>query len=154
MPDDRAAGVPIERPQIESKPYREETFAGYALGIVVGVLLTISMTYAGLKLGFTVPASAMAAIAGLGVLRGLLRIGSIFETHINQTVASAINITCSGVIFTMPVLYLRGETPNLLSISLAAVAGSFLGTVFIIPLRKQMIDLERLRFPTGFATGM
>src|SRR5262249_29498561 len=45
------------------------------------------------------------------------------------------------------------EAPNLLSITLAAVAGSFLGTVFIVPLRKQMIDLERLRFPTGYATA-
>lgn len=154
MADARDSAIPIERPRIESKPYREETFAGYALGIFVGIVLTISMTYAGLKIGFTVPASAMAAIAGLGVLRGLLRIGSIVENNINQTVAAAINITCSGVIFTVPVLYLRGETPNLLSITLAAIAGSFLGTVFIIPLRKQMIDLERLRFPTGYATGM
>lgn len=146
--------VPIERPNIELKPYREETFAGYALGIVVGVVLTISMTYAGLRLGFTVPASAMAAMIGLGVLRGMLKKGSIVENNINQTVAAAINITCSGIIFTVPILYIRGEKPDLLSISLAAIAGSFLGTVFIIPLRKQMIDLERLRFPTGYATGM
>ncbi len=152
MPES-SPGVRIERPWIETRPYREETFAGYAIGIVVGVLLTISMTYAGLKLGFTVPASAMAAIVGLGVLRGLMRKGSIVENNINQTVAAAINITCSGVIFTMPVLYLRGDRPNLLSITLAAVAGSFLGTVFIVPLRKQMIDLERLRFPTGYATA-
>lgn len=139
---------------IESKPYREETFAGYALGIVVGIVLTISMTYAGLRLGFTVPASAMAAMIGLGVLRGMLKIGSIVENNINQTVAAAINITCSGIIFTVPILYLRGESPDLVSISIAAVAGSFLGTVFIIPLRKQMVDLERLRFPTGYATAM
>ncbi|HET6204518.1 MAG TPA: OPT/YSL family transporter [Planctomycetota bacterium] len=152
MPES-SPGVPIERPSVETRPYREATLAGYGIGIVVGILLTVSMTYTGLKLGFTVPASAMAAIVGLGVLRGLMRIGSIVENNINQTVASAINITCSGVIFTMPVLYLRGETPNLLSITLAAVAGSFLGTVFIVPLRKQMIDLERLRFPTGYATA-
>lgn len=154
MTHERPGAVRIERPQIESKPYREETFAGYALGIFVGIILTISMTYAGLRLGFTVPASAMAAMIGLGVLRGMLKKGTIVENNINQTVAAAINITCSGIIFTVPILYLRGEKPDLLSISLAAIAGSFLGTVFIIPLRKQMIDLERLRFPTGYATGM
>jgi uncharacterized oligopeptide transporter (OPT) family protein len=154
MNESARTDVKIERPQIESRPYREETFAGYALGVVVGIVLTVSMTYAGLRLGFTVPASAMAAMIGLGVLRGMLRIGSIVENNINQTVAAAINITCSGIIFTVPILYLRGEAPDLVSITLAAVAGSFLGTIFIIPLRKQMVDLERLRFPTGYATAM
>ncbi|MBI3817962.1 MAG: OPT/YSL family transporter [Planctomycetes bacterium] len=154
MTNDHKSGVPIERPAIELKPYREETFAGYALGIVVGIVLTISMTYAGLRLGFTVPASAMAAMIGLGVLRSMMKKGSIVENNINQTVAAAINITCSGIIFTVPILYLRGDAPDLISITLAAVAGSFLGTVFIIPLRKQMVDLERLRFPTGYATAM
>lgn len=143
----------IERPSIESKPYREVTFAAYALGIVVGVLLTVSMTYAGLRLGFTVPASAMAAMIGLGVLRKLMKVGTIVENNINQTVAAAINITCSGIIFTVPILYLRGVEPDLWTVALAGIAGSFMGTVFIIPLRKQMIDLERLRFPTGYATA-
>ena len=36
---------------------------------------------------------------------------------------------------------------------LAAMAGSFLGIVVIIPLRKQMIEFERLRFPTGIAVA-
>ena len=38
-------------------------------------------------------------------------------------------------------------------ILLAALGGSFLGIVFIIPLRKQMIELERLRFPSGIAVA-
>src|SRR5262245_63122170 len=104
MPEPGQSEIPIERPAIETKPYREETFAGYALGIVVGIVLTISMTYAGLRIGFTVPASAMAAIIGLGVLRAILKRGTIVENNINQTVAAAINITCSGIIFTVPVL--------------------------------------------------
>ena len=33
------------------------------------------------------------------------------------------------------------------------IAGAFLGNLFIIPLRKQMIDLERLRFPSGVAVA-
>ena len=31
------------------------------------------------------------------------------------------------------------------------MAGAILGTVLIIPLRKQMIEIDRLRFPTGVA---
>ncbi|HJZ85641.1 MAG TPA: OPT/YSL family transporter, partial [Polyangia bacterium] len=134
-------------------PYREVTTAALVLGIVVGIILTASFTYAGLIIGFTVPASAVAAIIGWGVLRGLLKRGSIVENNINQTVAAGINITCSGVIFTLPALFLLGRSFNVWPIALAAVAGGFLGVLFIIPLRKQMVELDRLRFPTGFATA-
>jgi uncharacterized oligopeptide transporter (OPT) family protein len=168
-------------------PYREITTAGIVLGIVVGVVMTISFTYAGLKLGFTVPASMVSAMLGWGVLRGMLKKGSIVENNINQTVAAAINVSSAGVIFTVPVLYLfaseraRGAVevqraaeaahlsveryialhpevqfirPEFLwAMAAAAVAGALLGVLFIIPSRKQMIELERLVFPSGVATA-
>ena len=139
---------------VAKKPYREVTPATMILGVLVGALLTAGMTYAGLTIGFVVPASAIAAILGWGLLRGVLRRGSIVENNINQTVASAINTTAAGVIFTYPALFLMdGVEFNSLAIALSAIAGAFLGTLFIIPLRKQMIDLERLRFPGGIAVA-
>src|SRR5690606_18601930 len=120
----------------------------------VGVVLTASMTYAGLLIGFVVPASAIAAILGWGLLRVVLRRGSVVENNINQTVASAVNNTAAGVIFTFPALFLMdGVSFSPWAIGLASVAGAFLGTLFIIPLRKQMVDLERLRFPSGIAVA-
>ncbi len=50
-----------EQPSVA--PYREIRFAGVALGVIVGVVMTVSFTYAGLKLGFTVPASMVSAHA-------------------------------------------------------------------------------------------
>src|SRR5690606_21500743 len=35
----------------------------------------------------------------------------------------------------------------------ASIAGAVLGVAFIIPTRKQMIDIERLRFPSAYAVG-
>jgi uncharacterized oligopeptide transporter (OPT) family protein len=168
-------------------PYREITLAGVALGVLVGVVMTISFTYAGLKLGFTVPASMVSAMLGWGVLRGLLKKGSIVENNINQTVAAAINVSSAGVIFTVPVLYLvqaeRARSSSaviaaarsaglsieqyvarhpelqaidgklLWAMAGASLAGALLGVLFIIPSRKQMIELERLVFPTGVATA-
>lgn len=140
--------------KVGAKPYREITFLGILLGIVVGVVLTASITYAGLVIGFVVPASAIAAILGWGLLRGVFRKGTIVENNINQTVASGINNAAAGVIFTFPALFLmEGVAFNPWAIGAAAVAGSFLGTLFIIPLRKQMIELERLRFPSGIAVA-
>src|SRR5690606_6999274 len=64
------------------------------------------------------------------------------------------NNTSAGGIFTFPALFLMdGVSFSPWAIGLATVAGAFLGTLFIIPLRKQMVDLERLRFPSGIAAA-
>ncbi len=158
---DWSPGVPDDAPLESTEPpkYREVTVSAIVFGILVGIVMNAAITYAGLKIGFTIGGSAIAAVLGFGVLRGLLRRGTILETNIGQTVASAVNTSNSGVIFTVPVLLLIGYKLDWMSvdfwlITLACVAGSMLGTAFIIPLRKQMIDIERLRFPsaTGVAT--
>ncbi len=136
------------------RPYRELTVATLVVGVVLGAIMTASMAYAGLVIGFVVPTSAIAAILGWGALRGILRRGSIVENNINQTVASSMVTAAAGIIFTLPALFLMdGVHFNPWAIGVAAIAGAFLGNLFIIPLRKQMIDLERLRFPSGVAVA-
>ena len=134
--------------------YREVTPSAILFAIVIGVVMNAAITYAGLKIGFTIGGSAIAAVLGFGVLRGVLRRGTILETNIAQTCASAVNISNSGIIFTVPVLFLLGLPlaaggADFWLITLAAVGGAILGTAFIIPLRKQMIEIDRLRFPSG-----
>ncbi len=142
--------------------YREITFAAVFLGILQGIILTASFVYIGLKLGFGLTGSSVAAILGFallrGVGRGLLKIpgaGSIVENNINQTIASGINTASSGVVFTFPALLLLGmqDELNVWAIIAAGVAGSFMGIIVIIPLRKQLIEIERLRFPSGVAVA-
>ncbi len=139
--------------------YREVTFLAVIFAILVGIVMNAAITYSGLKIGFTISGSAIAAVLGFGFLRGLIRKGTIVEVNIAQTIASAVNTTNSGVIFTVPVLFLLGMTLSWYDrdfwlITAACMAGATLGAAFIIPLRKQMIDIERLRFPsaTGVAT--
>ncbi|MBX3270916.1 MAG: OPT/YSL family transporter [Sandaracinaceae bacterium] len=140
-------------------PYRELTAAALIFGVLLGAAMTAAFVFVGLKLGFTLPGSTVAAILGFAVLRGLLRRGSIVENNINQTVASGVNSASAGIAFTLPALFILGVCdPELrdfgpLPVILSAIAGSFLGIVFIIPLRKQMIELERLRFPSGIAVA-
>ena len=42
---------------------------------------------------------------------------------------------------------------HVLPLALAGIAGAILGVSVIIPLRKQMIEFDRLRFPSGVATA-
>lgn len=138
--------------------YREVTLASIVLGLIIGAVMNAAITYAGLKIGFTIGGSAIAAVIGFGLLRGILRKGTILETNIVQTIASAVNTPNSGVIFTVPVLLLLGfhlsaDGMDFWLITLACVCGAVLGGAFIIPLRKQMLDIERLRFPSATAVA-
>jgi len=142
----------------QSPRYREVTITAIVFAIIIGIVMNAAITYAGLKIGFTLGGSAIAAVLGFGVLRGILRNGTILETNVAQTIASAVNTSNSGVIFTVPVLLLIGYQLSITSsdfwlITLAGIGGAMLGTAFIIPLRKQMLDIERLRFPTATAVA-
>ncbi|QDU67834.1 OPT/YSL family transporter [Engelhardtia mirabilis] len=150
--------APETQPPGKQGPYREVTISSIVFGIVVGALLNASITYSGLKIGFTVGGSAVAAVLGWGVLRGILRKGTIVENNIGQTIASSVNTSNSGVIFTVPVLFLLGLQStwgwtDWVWLAAACAAGAILGVAFIIPTRKQMIELDRLRFPTGTAVA-
>ena len=159
-PDDGRVARPAPGVSMDGAPpatsgtgYREISARAIALGIVQGVAMTAAFTYAGLKLGFGVGGSSVAAILGLVILRGVFRDGTIVENNINQTVASGINTASAGVVFTVPALLLLGLDFDPWMLVIAAVAGSFMGIVVIIPLRKQMVELDRLRFPSGTAVA-
>jgi putative OPT family oligopeptide transporter len=135
--------------------YPELTPHAVIVGYFLGVVLAISIGYASLKLGFSIEGSELAAILGFGILRGLLRRRSIVENNVTQTVASAVNGASSGMMFSVPAIFILGYGTdfNPYVLTFGAIAGAFLGIAFIIPLRKQMIDYERLTYPGGVAVA-
>lgn len=135
--------------------YPELTPHAVIVGYFLGVVLAISIGYASLKLGFSIEGSELAAILGFGILRGLLRRRSIIENNVTQTVASAVNGASSGMMFSVPAIFILGYGMdfNPYVLTFGAIAGAFLGIAFIIPLRKQMIDYERLTYPGGVAVA-
>ncbi len=143
--------------------YRELTVAAVVLGIIQGIILNVAFVYAALKLGFSIGGSTVAAIMGYAILRGVMRKGTMVENNINQTIASGMNTAGTGIVFTVPALFLLQASQaaqgndslqfSFLPLAIAGIAGAILGVVVIIPLRKQMIELDRLRFPSGVATA-
>ncbi len=139
---------------IRKGAYPELTVPAVVVGYFLGALITLSIGYASLILGFSIEGSELAAILGFGILRGIMRRNSIIENNINQTVASAVNGASAGMMFSVPALFILGYTdfdPYLLV--LGCIAGGILGIAFIIPLRKQMIDYNRLAYPGGIAVA-
>jgi len=145
----RAAGV------VRTGPYPELTTASVLVGYFLGAVIAVSIGYAALILGFSIEGSELAAILGFAILRGMLRRNSIVENNIVQTIASAVNGASSGMMFSVPAIFILGYgmdfSPVLMTFG--AIAGAFLGIGFIIPLRKQMIDYERLTYPGGVAVA-
>jgi putative OPT family oligopeptide transporter len=143
----------MSRP-IRHGAYPEITWQAILVGYVIGALITLSIGYLSLKLGFSIEGSELAAILGFGVLRGLMRRRSIIENNINQTIASSVNGASAGMMFSIPALFILGyEDFNRVLVVVACIAGGVLGIAFIIPLRKQMIDFDRLAYPGGIATA-
>jgi putative OPT family oligopeptide transporter len=132
----------------------EITWAAIFVGYVLGAVIAVSIGYLSLKLGFSIEGSELAAILGFGILRGVMRRKSIIENNINQTLASSVNGASAGMMFSIPAIFILGYTDfNRLLVVLACMAGGVLGIAFIIPLRKQMIDFDRLAYPGGIATA-
>ena len=139
---------------IRHGPYPELTWTALFVGYGIGTLITISVGYASLILGFSIEGSEVAAILGFGILRGIMHRSSIIENNINQTIASAVNGASAGLMFTVPALFILKETNFSATLMvLSSIAGGILGIAFIIPLRKQMIDFERLTYPGGVAVA-
>lgn len=135
--------------------YPELSLHAIFVGYFLGVIIAMSIGFAALKLGFSIEGSELAAILGFGILRGILRRRSIVENNVTQTVASAVNGASSGMMFSVPAIFILGFGGdfNPYVLTFGAIAGAFLGIAFIIPLRKQMIDFERLTYPGGVAVA-
>ena len=142
-------------------PYPEFTWAAILVGWIIGAVITVTVAYASLVLGFSIEGSELAAILGWGVLRGVMRRTSIVENNINQTIASAVNGASSGIMFSVPALLILSNREGFESLAeidrpvlvLSAITGCVLGLCFVIPLRKQMIDFDRLAYPGGIAVA-
>ena len=132
----------------------EFTVTSILMGIILAVVFGAANAYLGLKVGMTVSASIPAAVISLGVIRVI----SILESNMVQTIGSAGESLAAGAIFTMPALFLWAEEgkiamPGYLEITLIALFGGILGVLFMIPLRKALIVEEHgiLPYPEGMA---
>lgn len=133
---------------------KEFTVTAILLGVVIGVVMTAANVYLGLYAGMTVSASIPAAVIAMGVFKGILRKNSVHQSNIVQTMASAGESLAAGVIFTLPALVIVGAWQDFQfwPTTFIAIAGGLLGVVFMIPLRKALIQNEKsLIYPEGVA---
>lgn len=113
-------------PQTPEKPYEpyvasdelraEFSVKAVSLGIAFGIVFGAANAYLGLVAGLTISTSipiAVMTVAAFRILRALGRPGEILEANISQTVGSASSSLASGIIFTLPALFLWKLDPQI-----------------------------------------
>jgi putative OPT family oligopeptide transporter len=130
----------------------EFTLRAILLGSVFGIIFGAVTVYVGLRAGLTVAASIPIAVLSISILRAFGR-ASILENNIVQTTGNAGQSIASGVIFTLPALVFLGFDLEYSRIFILALIGGWLGVLFMIPLRRQLIvdEHENLPYPEGTA---
>jgi putative OPT family oligopeptide transporter len=134
----------------------EFTIKAAFFGILFGIVFGAANAYLGLRAGLTISTSIPVAVMTVAAFRALQTAGlpgTILEANISQTIGSASSSLASGVIFTLPALFLWDVAPGLLQMTLLAMCGGILGVLFMIPLRRFLIKGEhgRLPYPEGTA---
>jgi len=130
----------------------EFTIRAVILGALFGLLFGAVTVYVGLRAGLTVSASIPISVLSISILRAFGR-ATILENNIVQTTGSAGESLAAGVIFTMPALIFLGFGLDYWRVFFLALLGGWLGVLFMIPLRRQLIVKEHgnLSFPEGTA---
>ena len=139
---------------------RELSLRAVLTGAVLGVLLTPSNVYAGLKIGWSFNMSIIALLIGFALWQGLagrnkpLPGWTLHESNINQTVASAAaSIVSGGLVAPIPAYtLLTGHQLDPLPMMAWVFSVSFLGIWIAWYLRPTLLNDHGLKFPEGMAT--
>lgn len=143
------------------------TLRGILVGLGVGLIVCFSNMYFGLQTGWISVMSMPSALIGFAFFQSLKKHLDIpftpVENVLVQTVAGAMGtmpLGC-GFVGVMPALnYLMAPEEggavflNMWQMTLWALGLCFFGVVFAVPLRRQVIIREKLKFPSGTATAL
>ena len=163
------SGTPeeIERQWFE-KVYRgrgdsmkQLTWRAVLMGSVLGAVLSLTNLYIGLKAGWSMCVAITACILSYAIWTSLVKIRvartpmTILENNCMQSCASSAGYSTGGTLVSAfsAFIILNGHA---LSVPLTLAWVFFLailGVTMAVPMKKQMINIEQLRFPSGVAAA-
>ena len=162
-PDDAASEDPELRwlRTVYKPGARQLTFRAVVTGMLLGGLMCLSNLYVVLKTGWSLGVTVTACILAFAVFRGLQSLGlvrkgfTILENNAMGSVASAAGyMTGGGNMAAVPaLLILTGMRPDAWSMMAWFAVIAALGVFAAIPIKRQLINIEALPFPTGTATA-
>lgn len=157
---------PAAKPGLEVEGH-SFTFRGVAAGLLVGLVICFSNMYFGLQTGWVSMMTMPASLMGFGIFKTLSRHlafpFSPVENVLVQTVAGSMAIMPLGCGFVgvLPAMnFLLKDTEqgpinlSMWQLIVWSLGLCYFGVVFAVPLRRQVIIREKLKFPSGFSTAV
>lgn len=157
----------LDEPEWYERVYRGDetpqlTWRAVGMGAGLGFILAFTNLYIGLKAGWHLGVAVTACILSFALWGVFVRVGlaktpmSILENNCMQSTASAAGYATGGtMVSAIPALLMISGT----HIDWRVLAAwtfflAFLGTVLAIPMKRNMINQEKLRFPSGTAAAV
>jgi hypothetical protein len=137
------------------------TWRAVLVGSCLGSVLSLTNLYIGLKAGWGFGVAITACILSYAIWTGLLKVGlartpmTILENNCMQSTASSAGYSTGGTLVSAFAAYIIINHQSM-SVPLMLAWVFFiavLGVTMAIPMKRQMINIEQLRFPSGIAAA-
>jgi len=139
------------------------TFRAVVMGAFLGGFMSLSNLYVGLKTGWGLGVAITACILSVGIYRMLMALFpkwfstemSILENNCMQSTASSAGYSTGGTMVSAIAAYLMitGHHIPWLVLGLWTFFLAALGVFIAVPMKRQMINIEQLKFPSGIAAA-
>jgi putative OPT family oligopeptide transporter len=137
------------------------TWRAVLIGSCLGGVLSLTNLYIGLKAGWGFGVAITASILSYAIWTSLLKVGlartpmTILENNCMQSTASSAGYSTGGTLVSAFAAYIIVNHQSM-SVPLMLAWVFFiavLGVTMAIPMKRQMINIEQLRFPSGIAAA-
>ena len=140
---------------------KQLTWRALLMGSLLGAVMSLSNLYVGLKTGWGLGVAITACIMSYAIWQTMLKIGlakepmTILENNCMQSTASSAGYSTGGTMVSAIAAYLiiTGENMPFWTLFWWTAFLSLLGVSMAVPMKRQMINREQLKFPSGLAAA-
>ncbi|HET8576801.1 MAG TPA: OPT/YSL family transporter, partial [Methylomirabilota bacterium] len=140
---------------------RQLTWRAVLMGSLLGGVLSLTNLYIGLKAGWGFGVAITACILSYAIWTTLHRAGivatpmTVLENNCMQSTASSAGYSTGGTLISAFAAYMliNNSTLSLPTMLAWVFFLAVLGVTMAIPMKRQMINVEQLRFPSGIAAA-
>jgi OPT family oligopeptide transporter len=138
------------------------TWRAVLMGGVLGMLMSMANLYTTLKVGWSFGVSVTACVLSYVIWNALRllsgrRLGemSLLENNCMQSTASAAGYSTGSTIATAfgALLLIEGKHQGWVAVAAFTLFTALVGVFLAIPMKRQMVNQEKLPFPTGMAAA-
>ena len=131
------------------------------MGSVLGMMMSLSNLYIGLKTGWGLGVAITSCILSYAIWTAALQLGiakepmTILENNCMQSTATSAGVSTGGTMVSAIAaqLMLTGQQMSWPVLTAWTAFLAFLGVAMAIPMKRQMINREQLKFPSGIAAA-